>query len=153
MKSIATMLLLVAGLHADDPVKSSPGPQTHIIVRRSQVDVIVVVPDHDLAQPLSAQPANVTIKYLPSGKVVPQASITPSDMHLITGRPREFQIILSHDPDALPDQGDRKYDIQVTSVQYTGGGAPVTISATGTVYDASNIQTLVDATAKALSTA
>src|SRR2546430_15425042 len=91
---------------------------------------------HAWVRPLTAAPANVTIRYLPSGKVVPQNRIPAADMTLIIGSARLFQVMVDREADALPAQGDGTYEIQVANFRFnTPGSSPITLKATGTSYD------------------
>lgn len=153
MKSSALVLLLCLAAAAEDPVKTNPGePQTHMIVRSMQSDVVVDVPQ-DLMDPLTATTADIQIKFLPSGKEIPVTSIDSTSLHTMVGSAKRFVFVLAHEDAALPAPGDKTYEITVRNVTYAGSAGRVTIQTTGTVYDSSNIKTLVDATSQALSSA
>src|SRR5262249_26129340 len=101
----------------------------------------------------TATAADIQITFLPSGKVVPQTSIDPSSVKLVAGTKRKFTFVLNAEAAALPEAGDRTYQIEVRNIAYAGAASRITLKATGTVYDAANIKSLVDATAQALSSA
>src|SRR5262249_34209784 len=153
MKKTVFAVLLCVTAFAQDAIKTTPGdPETHLILRHAQSDVVVDVP-RDLASPLTATAADIQITFLPSGKVVPQTSIDPSSVKLVAGTKRKFTFVLNAEAAALPEAGDRTYQIEVRNIAYAGAASRITLKATGTVYDAANIKSLVDATAQVLSSA
>jgi hypothetical protein len=153
MKKIVFAALLCLTAIAQDAIKTTPGEaETHLIVRHAQSDVVVDV-TRDLESPLAATPSDIQITFLPSGKVVPGTSIDPASVRLIVGTSRKFALALNSDAAALPEAGDRTYQIEIRNIAYAGAPGRVTLKATGTIYDASNIKSLVDATSQALSSA
>jgi len=154
MKRLSLLLTAIALLHgADDPVANHQATTTWMILRPAAIEISVDA-QGPLASPLPIAQSNFMIKYLPSGKSVPQAWVQAAGDGLVPGSAGLFAVIVNRVADALPAPGDRTYEIQITSVGLAApGSSPITLKATGTIYDASNIQTLVDATAKALSTA
>ena len=153
MKWPVFALLLCLTAFAQDAIKTTPGePETHLIIRHGQSDVVVDV-SRDLASPLTAVASDVQITFLPSGKVVPVTSIDPAGVKLVFGTSRKFVLILNPDAAALPEPGDHTYEIEVHNIRFAGDADNVTLKATGTIYDAANIKSLVDATSQALSSA
>src|SRR5437016_2630329 len=133
MKLLTLILLLPLMAAAEDPVKINTGePQTHLIVRAVQSDVVVDVPK-DLAD-LTATTADIQIRFLPSGKEVPVTSIDSTSFHKMIGSARRLVFTLQHEQVALPEAGDKTYEIAIHNVTYAGSAGRVTIQANGTVY-------------------
>lgn len=153
MKSPVLALLLCLMAFGQDVIRTTPGaPQTHLILRHGQSDVVVEV-TRNLASPLTATASDIRITFLASGKVVPETSIDPASVRLVVGTSRKFALILNAEAAALPEPGDHTYQIEVGNVAFAGEAAKVTLIANGTIYDSSNIKSLVDATSQALSSA
>lgn len=153
MKKIAFSVLLCLTAVAQEAIKTTPGsPETHLIIRHAQSDVIVDL-TRDLESPLTATASDIQITFLPSGKLVPQSSIDPASVKLVAGTARKFAFVLNAEAAALPEAGDRTYQIEVRNMAYAGMAGRVSLKTTGTIYDASNIKSLVEATAQALSSA
>jgi hypothetical protein len=104
-------------------------------------------------------PANIRITFLPSGRVVPQSEIVAADTVFIAGFNRQvLQIVLTSAATTKPAPGDNQVQVRFQTLHFldTGATASVTktgVTGTGPIFDATNINDLVDATTEALKNA
>src|SRR5437867_3215564 len=105
----------------------------------------------------------IAIRFLPSKKVVPGTSITdPNAQNTPTSPPATrfsapfgnsaLQIGLFRDDSTQPEKDDTQVEVSFKSIHFLEG-PPKALSATGPIYNKSNIQDLVALTRKALAAA
>ncbi|MCA1566314.1 MAG: hypothetical protein LC803_11880 [Acidobacteria bacterium] len=106
------------------------------------------------------EPANIRITFLPSGRVIPQTEIVKANSVFIAGFNRQvLQIVLTNAVTTKPSPGDNQVQVRFQTLHFLGSGAtasPVTktgVTGTGRIFDATNINELVDATTEALKNA
>lgn len=103
--------------------------------------------------PSDIAPGQISIRFLPSKTVVPQVSIAPGDTHFSAPFGNSvLQIGLVFDDTTKPGPKDTQVEVTLAGIHFTPAMA-VPLAGTGTIYNKSNIQDLVDLTKKALSSA
>lgn len=104
-------------------------------------------------------PANISIKFLPSGRVVPSSEIDAANTVFISGFDnRVLQIVLTNAISTKPAPGDNRVEVTFLTLHFRKTNAAPTeirtdVSGTGPIFDATNIQDLVDSTEEALKNA
>jgi hypothetical protein len=109
-------------------------------------------------------PAEISIRFLPSKKRIPQNSITgPNPPDTTASSPathfvgpfgnQVLQIGLIQDDSTRPEPGDTQVEIAIQRIHFADGKLAGPVTGLGAIYDKANIQELVDLTRKALASA
>ncbi len=97
-------------------------------------------------------PANLTIKFLPSGKTVPVAQIDKAVTSALTATATttyDFMAVfvaLKNAPEATPLPSDNQVQIEFTVLHFKGNVVKKNVAKTGLIYNAANINDLVNGT-------
>ena len=105
-------------------------------------------------------PGRIEITFLPSRRAIPVASITAPGLNPPDATNTNFffdnhglEIGLKSDDTTKPGPNDTEVEVTLTGIHFTPAGPPVGLTATGKIYDKSNIKDLVDLTKKAIASA
>ncbi len=128
---------------------SNAPPQATLILNEEQTEINLLFAK-PLKDPLSITVGDLSLTFLPSGKKVNLSSFTEEAPKFPAGVKDEVVAALRKTSAALPDPKDKSVQIEIRNVLYKDESNPVTLTATGPIYNPSNIQTWVDATSKAL---
>ena len=130
-----------------------PGRKHRVIVDLSQPQDTTKVND-DL------RPSNITIKFLPSGKVVPSSSINDINnptaaaadtANIGQGRDDErLQIGILDTDQSAPDPGDDQFEITFGTLHFAAKGSKDGVTGSGKIFNRGNIQERVEETRQAL---
>jgi hypothetical protein len=103
-----------------------------------------------------ASPNNIRITFLPSGKTIPTTEILAAQTQFIGGwNQQRLDIVLTNDPATKPMPGDTQVQVTFNEVHFRNSAADPQVTRTdvtgvGPIFDATNIDDLVDASLEAL---